>query len=239
MDNSFIYLLICHFIGDYYLQTPILSARKKSEFEGLLIHSLLYMIPFLSLIGWGKFNANFDKLFFLATIWLSHFLVDATKSYFQRHWVDGKSNSVSYMLDQGMHLLILYGVSISVFRFEFISQWENAANVLKWILYILLILKPANVSFRIIFSRYQSKDEDNDSIQGAGTMIGLLERILMALMIALQQFPAIGLVLTAKSIARYDKISKKPAFAEYFLIGTLYSTIATIALYVLLFVIVT
>ncbi len=67
-----------------------------------------------------------------------------------------------------------------------------------------------------------------------GTMSGSMERLLMALMIGLQQFSAIGLVLIAKSIARYDKISKRPAFAEYFLIGTLYSTIATVVLYILL-----
>ena len=34
----------------------------------------------------------------------------------------------------------------------------------------------------------------------------------------------IGLVLTAKSIARYDRISKDKDFAEYYLLGTLLST---------------
>ena len=44
----------------------------------------------------------------------------------------------------------------------------------------------------------------------------------------MNQYSAIGLVLTAKSIARYDKIAKEPDFAEYYLLGTLLSTVAVI-----------
>jgi len=234
VTDSLLCLLICHVVGDYYFQTSALSLRKKSEFESLLMHSFLYMIPFLAILMLGKFNANFDKLFFLATIGLTYFLVDATKSYVARRMV-GKHDEASYIVDQGLHLLILYGISVSVLNFNLIYVSQNLSEILKWILYLLLILKPANVTFRIVFARFQSKDVDSDSILGAGTMIGSLERLLMSLMIAMQQFAAIGLVLTAKSIARYDKISKKPAFAEYFLIGTLYSTIATVSLYLLLF----
>lgn len=42
--------------------------------------------------------------------------------------------------------------------------------------------------------------------------------------IAMNQYAALGLVLTAKSIARYDKIAKDEKFAEYYLLGTLLST---------------
>jgi hypothetical protein len=235
MANSFLYLLICHFIGDYYLQTSALSTRKRSEFEGLLFHSVFYMIPFLSILFLGTFYSRFDTLFFLGVIWMTHFLVDALKSSISRRFTNRQHEEISYLLDQVLHLLILYGISVSLFRFDLINLGSNIIEIQRWVLYILLILKPANVTFRIVFARYQSNDADDDSIRGAGTMIGSLERLLMALMIGLQQFSAIGLVLTAKSIARYDKISKRPAFAEYFLIGTLYSTIATVLLYILLF----
>lgn len=45
------------------------------------------------------------------------------------------------------------------------------------------------------------------------------------------QFGTIGLVFTAKSVARFDKISKDPVFAEYYLIGSLYSIIAVLLCY--------
>jgi hypothetical protein len=44
----------------------------------------------------------------------------------------------------------------------------------------------------------------------------------------LKQYAAIGLIFTAKSITRYDKIAKDPAFAEYYLVGTLFSLLISI-----------
>ena len=69
----------------------------------------------------------------------------------------------------------------------------------------------------------------------SGAIIGSLERLLMILLIFLDQFAAIGLVLTAKSIARYNKIAEDSSFAEYYLIGTLYSVLIAILFYVILF----
>lgn len=46
----------------------------------------------------------------------------------------------------------------------------------------------------------------------------------MLMFISMNQYAAMGLVLTAKSIARYDKITKDEKFAEYYLLGTLIST---------------
>lgn len=48
--------------------------------------------------------------------------------------------------------------------------------------------------------------------------------MIMLMFIAMDQYAAMGLVLTAKSIARYDKITKDEKFAEYYLLGTLLST---------------
>ncbi|WP_343250273.1 hypothetical protein [Diplocloster hominis] len=61
-------------------------------------------------------------------------------------------------------------------------------------------------------------------------MIGTIERLIMLIFLSLGQYAAIGLVLTAKSIARYDKIVKEPEFAEYYLLGTLLSTVSVIIL---------
>lgn len=57
----------------------------------------------------------------------------------------------------------------------------------------------------------------------AGRAIGTLERWIMTIFLTLGQYSAMGLTLTAKSIARFSRIEKDPAFAEYYLLGTLYS----------------
>ena len=48
------------------------------------------------------------------------------------------------------------------------------------------------------------------------------------LILSKDQYSALGFVLTAKSIARYDKIAKDERFAEYYLLGTLVSTLSVI-----------
>jgi hypothetical protein len=52
--------------------------------------------------------------------------------------------------------------------------------------------------------------------------IGWLERFLILTSLLLQSPATVGLILTAKSIARFPEFKSK-RFAEYFLIGTLLS----------------
>lgn len=61
-----------------------------------------------------------------------------------------------------------------------------------------------------------------ESIQGAGKMIGMLERALTILFIYLNQPAAVAIIFTAKSIIRFERAKQRP-FAEYYLIGTLTS----------------
>ncbi len=69
----------------------------------------------------------------------------------------------------------------------------------------------------------------------AGAIIGFLERLIIVIFVSLQQYAAIGLVLTAKSIVRYDRIAKDQEFSEYYLIGTLFSLISALVLYYAVF----
>ncbi|GMA43371.1 hypothetical protein GCM10025853_08280 [Tetragenococcus halophilus subsp. halophilus DSM 20339] len=54
-------------------------------------------------------------------------------------------------------------------------------------------------------------------------------------MLYANQYAAIGFVLTAKSIARYNKIAEDPKFAEYYLLGTLLSSLLVIASFTIIF----
>jgi len=55
-----------------------------------------------------------------------------------------------------------------------------------------------------------------------GRTIGMLERALVLLLVVLDQWGAVGLVVAAKSLARFEDL-KRRHFAEYYLIGTLTS----------------
>lgn len=139
----------------------------------------------------------------------------------------------------------------------------DSHKLFQWILLLFIIGKPVNISFKKLFtglkpsdyviSHYNrkeirlsvaaidnSKEFDKTTIVGieeknAGQYIGFLERILIVIFLSIGQYASIGFIMTAKSIARYDKISKSQEFAEYYLIGTLASLIAALITYFFVF----
>ena len=92
---------------------------------------------------------------------------------------------------------------------------------------------PLRLSERI-FQKYHFTT-DAESVPGAGAVIGNLERILSAIFLAMNQITAIGFIYTAKSIARFKEIEENKGFAEYYLIGTLFSILYVVIAYFLIF----
>lgn len=106
---------------------------------------------------------------------------------------------------------------------------------------ILIIHEPANILIQSILKELKDDNIAESNVEKKGTVdmkagrkIGSIERFIMLLFIAMDQYTAMGMVLTAKSIARYDQITKEQAFAEYYLIGTLISTACVVACKVIL-----
>ena len=103
----------------------------------------------------------------------------------------------------------------------------------------MIIHKPANIMIQNLIGNYKPKTKvDSTEIKfdnNVGRVIGTVERVIMFILIYMNQYSATGLVLTAKSIARYNKIANEKDFAEYYLLGTLISLGIVIACAVLLF----
>ena len=112
----------------------------------------------------------------------------------------------------------------------------KAETLAKWILAILAIHIPANIFIQSFLGDYKPKgDETIIKVDNkAGRRIGTIERLIMLVLLSMGQYAAIGFVLTAKSISRYDKITKDEKFAEYYLLGTLLSTLYVIVCRVLI-----
>jgi len=86
---------------------------------------------------------------------------------------------------------------------------------------IKVILKKLNLGINEIDAQ---KESDDQKLSGAGKLIGILERIFIYILILLGQYSAIGLIIAAKSFARFKALDKR-YFAEYVLIGTLISAL--------------
>ena len=66
----------------------------------------------------------------------------------------------------------------------------------------------------------RSKQQLIEETSGAGFVIGILERLIILTLGLLGEFGAVGLVLAAKGLARFEQLKDKN-FAEKYLIGTL------------------
>lgn len=157
------------------------------------------------------------------------------KYYLFKKWMDHKQHKSKYViLFKGLgEVLIIYFVCerFIVNDLNFIDV--NLRLLLNWLLLLLIIFKPVNINFRIFFDKYNPYGFKNESktIEGAGALIGNLERLLVAILMFYGQYSSVGLVFTAKSITRFERISKEPSFAEYYLIGSLYSIICVLIIY--------
>jgi hypothetical protein len=63
---------------------------------------------------------------------------------------------------------------------------------------------------------------------GLGEYIGVLERWIVLVLVARGDYDAMAFVFAAKALVRHSRFETEPAFAEYFLIGTLTSVLMAI-----------
>lgn len=255
MNKLFFTILLCvHVLGDFYFQTQKMADKKQKQFLWTVFHSLIYavgswLLLFLFLPGL--------KMRYILAFAGAHAAIDIIKyavcSLLKTRC--GIRNSMYdrrnlFLIDQAAHLLTILGIAFWIGKSNITELYREEAELffhtfdvsetvfLKWIFVLLLIHKPANILIANILSGYRPEKregsdkklpDENGTDRNAGRMIGTLERIIMVIFIAIGQYAAVGLVLTAKSIARYDRIAKDQVFAEYYLLGTLLSTICAIA----------
>ncbi|WP_316560223.1 DUF3307 domain-containing protein [Methanimicrococcus stummii] len=244
-------LLLCHFIGDYYLQTNKMARIKENNIRNTIIHSILYAVPFIFFLLGLEFSGSLNLMTtgIVIGVVLLHAVIDLIKCVCEKKLnvkqFENESDikRTGYIADQILHLIVVVTASFLLSGSAVFEISSGAYMLLKCLLFIVIISKPVNISFKKIFEKYQPTQKSNenlesiDSISGAGAIIGTLERLVMGIFIGIGQFAALGLVVAAKSIARYDQISKNKLFAEYFLIGTLYSVLAVLVVYYIIFVV--
>ncbi|EHI69487.1 DUF3307 domain-containing protein [Streptococcus ictaluri] len=218
-DNPMISIfLIAHFLSDFQLQSQETADKKNSDKNFLIKHLLGVALPLVVISIIMPSTISISLL-----VWLSHAVIDFSKPYLAK--ILKLSQIKSFAIDQILHIFCILGIVCLMWEGHVPGLLDNP--YLKVMLFMVLITKPSNITFKIFFDRFQPRTQAKlDTISGAGAMIGNLERIVIGICMVMGQFASVGLVFTAKSIARYDKISKDPVFAEYYLIGSLFSILS-------------
>jgi len=244
MTNSFLLImLICHVLGDYYLQPSRLAQFKKVRFRGVLLHCAIYALPFIvALFALSNPLQDTGALLIVGAIILLHAIVDSAKWCCFHFWkLDKKYEAPAFVLDQTMHIVAIVGLATSIGN-ALSSKLLDSVQHWQLLLFFLALGKPTNVAFKKLFSRFALDTDDENGAEskhatesGAGAIIGTIERYTMGIFACLGQFAAMGLVMAAKTLSRYNRISNNPRFAEYYLIGTLFSVLSVALLYLLIF----
>lgn len=224
-------LLVCgHILADFLVQSSRVAERKRHHAGMLLLHGgltlvthLVLVLPFLNV----KVAAG---VFALAVI---HTGCDWLRARLIRRW----SNSLAlFALDQALHLAFIVYLWRVLIHCNALQQGllDPGAEWLPLLTSWLVVLgglvfngKGGTTIVRLVLERFPDVVPKDERGYAMGRTIGVLERSLIFILVLLGQWGALGLVLAAKSIARFKELSDQH-FADYYLIGTLSSILVAI-----------
>lgn len=235
-------LIIGHILGDFYFQTDKMAIDKK-ENRGCLFQHVI--ICYLSLFFCAGLFVDRNSLLRLAYDLMAaaifHGFVDLCKIKLELESAQAdKKAYLPFIIDQSLHIAFLFiligysGITVSPDNSvlnQFTDFWPQEIAVTT-LLAVMLCWKPASVFVSIVFktipcTMVEAEKGGLESVR-IGSFIGILEREIILILGLLNQFGAIGFVLTAKSLARFRQLENK-AFAEKYLVGTLLSAIIALA----------
>lgn len=234
---EFLALLTAHILADFYFQpTHWVTSKRTQRWKSGAFYGHIAVVTICSYLLLGYWKQPWLALL----VGVVHGIIDLIKLYYD------KSRSTQWFVyDQLLHLLSLIliawlvtGASVP----KLIAAWEEVRKIetAATLAGLLMCLSP--VSFLVGMFTKPWRDEleilapgVDDNLANAGRWIGMSERLLIYFFVLLNQYTAIGFLIAAKSLLRYnDKhpseippnyITKK---SEYVLIGTLASYTAAI-----------
>ncbi|MDB2606670.1 DUF3307 domain-containing protein [Zobellia sp.] len=212
-------LLLAHLIGDFLLQPNrwvIHKEANKAKSKYLYLHVLLHFVLIMLLV----WDLQYWKI--AMVILVSHYIIDLVKLYVTPLF---RLKSIPFFIDQMLHVLVLYGC---VYYSNLMEHTVALFRSLDWPLVtaIVFVSSPAAIIMGKLLEAMSNKIElDHKSLPNAGKYIGIIERLFVLMFIVMGRWEAIGLLIGAKSVFRFNdlKESNNRKLTEYILIGTLLS----------------
>jgi Protein of unknown function (DUF3307) len=232
-------LYLGHLLTDFAFQTArMVKLKRGGRFSGYALHGAVHYAAALVLTGFFVPGTLFSLRFQFAIVLLTvvHLIIDWCKIALGGRYA-AADGALAFTIDQMVHAVAVFLTAWWIVRAP-ASEMVRVLGILRRPDNKILLLMVVYVA--VIFGagyliRFLTKplvrdlklSESHAQLGNAGMFIGWLERFLI-LSALFEHSPATaGLILAAKSIARYPEF-KKEQFAEYFLIGTLLSISAAV-----------
>jgi hypothetical protein len=236
--RAFLAIYLAHLLTDFLFQTRhLVEQKRRGNSAAYLRHGLTHYFSAVIITGFVLRGSLFALRTHLvvAALTLVHLLIDLSKIQLARKFpvCDGTR---AYVGDQLLHFLT---VTLAAWLLSPIVPFSELSTLFQEaraipnkflavpVIYVSVVFGGGYlIRFLVRFPaegvKSHSQEKANEELQNAGLYIGWLERFLVVTALLLQSPATVGLILTAKSIARYPEF-KSERFAEYFLIGTLLS----------------
>ncbi len=219
-------LVAGHLVADFLVQGSEVATRKN-EFSKLLRHGLESFVVHMVILWpfWSR-----PVFVGVVAVVVLHLVIDSWKTRARRC-------IANFLLDQGLHVLVLAGCWVLLVReFPAAATARTPADFpLGWYAWGILSagltafnLRGGSSLVRLVLESTHVSQPSAGGGAGRGEMIGYLERVLVMASVLAGQWGLIGLVMAAKSIARFKELDEKE-FAEYYLLGTLMSILVAVA----------
>ena len=237
----FLTLLFAHLLGDFPLQTRRMVVGKVAmRPAAYLSHGFVHLLVSVAALALftGVPLSTGSTILALVILVPGHLALDLGKSTMVRA-LPASDGALLYTADQAVHALIvalaaavavkapppidsLYDLWMAYRDTLLVAGLVIAATVFPAGYLIRYLLKPLSNQLGV---NREPQAADRGTLEGlgdAGLYLGWLERGLLVIAFAIGSFTAVGLIIGAKSVARFPEFRSR-AFAEYFLIGTLIS----------------
>lgn len=204
-------LLLAHLLADFVFQTNWMVAHKRNP-GVLALHGLI-------VFGLGTLALGGHAGVALA-LTAAHLAIDLIKLHAL------PDTLAVYLGDQAAHLVTLVLAALLVpdtiasgLWHDVPTVWISGAALVSGLIVATLAGGPA---VGLLMAPYKDAAQPK-GLENAGRIIGILERALIFLMVMIGEPTGIGFLIAAKSILRFDTVSKDQAVSEYVIIGTLAS----------------
>lgn len=220
MNTATIWLLklvLAHLLTDFILQPKRwVEDRQAKHFSSgkLYLHGCI-----TALLAWTMMG--FRYWLPAMVILVTHVLIDGWKSY-------RKPTVVYFLVDQLLHLLVIVGCWMAIFitGSDIQAAWQQLntqAGFWKVMTAFVFVTAPAGILIGQLTKQWRDKITDAESLANAGKWIGITERIIILIFVLYSQFSAIGLLVAAKGIIRFNEKDRQESKTEYLVVGTLLS----------------
>jgi len=210
-------LILSHLVTDFILQPRSwVDERNARHFASarLYLHGLVTALLAWIMTGWQYWHIAL-------AIGVTHILIDGWKSF-------QKQTAAYFLVDQLLHLLVIFCCWAFTFHqwHAILPAWQQLSTqprTWKIITAFVFLTLPAGILIGQFTQQWRDQIADAASLANAGKWIGIIERVIILALVMKGEYAAIGLLVAAKGIIRFNEKDRPEIKTEYLVIGTLMS----------------